>query len=353
MKKISVIRAGVSIDLFEYIEDFYLISEKANPALAELRKGLSTWVSAECYSKMNISLWMYYDDRNPNAFCYYNGGENYIALSSSLLIELWNAANDFVNKENISSLFKISEVNKPKIIESLYFYMLNFTIAHEFGHIAHGHLKQSTRKKCIDEMMQISDKSSDGSERENNWLSQLMEYDADSFAVAVNATLFIQDWSDDIQTNLSNFDMLFISNYLCFRVFAEKTGRNFDRYFSKEIDEYDHPHPGIRMYYSYILYAYWLGETHGFNDSTLMILNSGCHAVIEYEKNILKRQEIKECYFSVAFTEKGVQHLMKLNNGWKDSIDYFNQFSYCQIRRVDEIDSMPFSLDKNGHFLKT
>lgn len=54
MKKISVIRAGVSIDLFEYIEDFYLISEKANPALAELRKGLSTWVSAECYSKMNI-----------------------------------------------------------------------------------------------------------------------------------------------------------------------------------------------------------------------------------------------------------------------------------------------------------
>ena len=84
MKKISVIRAGVSIDLFEYIEDFYLISEKANPALAELRKGLSTWVSAECYSKMNISLWMYYDDRNPNAFCYYNWGENYIALSLSL-----------------------------------------------------------------------------------------------------------------------------------------------------------------------------------------------------------------------------------------------------------------------------
>ena len=40
---------------------------------------------------------------------------------------------------------------------------------------------------------------------------------------------------------------MFIANYLCFRTFAEKTGRKFADYFDKSINECDHPHPGIRM----------------------------------------------------------------------------------------------------------
>ena len=59
MKKEIITRAGTSIELCEYLDDFYLISEMANKTLDELRSGLSTWISAELYRIMNLSIWVY------------------------------------------------------------------------------------------------------------------------------------------------------------------------------------------------------------------------------------------------------------------------------------------------------
>lgn len=55
-----------------------------------------------------------------------------------------------------------------------------------------------------------------------------------------------------MKINCATFDILFIANYLCFRVFAERMGRNFDEYIEKSVEEYDHPHPGVRMHYTSI-----------------------------------------------------------------------------------------------------
>ena len=132
---------------------------------------------------------------------------------------------------------------------------------------------------------------------------------------------------------------------------AEKTGRKFADYFDKSIDEYDHPHPGIRMYYSYIHYSYWIGRFRDFGEDTMTILGSGSDAVISYEKNVLGKEKIKECYYSVAFTEKGAQHVMNLHNGWQEKIEHFNEYAYMEIEKMDTIDSMPVSLDKNGNFV--
>ena len=55
----------------------------------------------------------------------------------------------------------------------------------------------------------------------------------------------------------------------------------------KDIEEYDHPHPGIRMYYSIILYSFWIGRVRDFGEDTMAILNSGSHAVISYDKSVL------------------------------------------------------------------
>lgn len=352
MKKTTIIRAGVSVELCEYVEDYYLISERANKNLKQLRIGLPTWVSSEVYNQMNISVWVYHET-NVNAFCYFKEGKNYIALSVGLLDAFWKLANDFVNQEKLSVVFKLREDNKPYIIDTLYFYMLNFSIAHEFGHIAHGHLREGARENGIDEFFYISSKKEDERKKEYNWLTQLKEYDADSFAVAIQSMLFLQQWNEtDIKANLSNFDKLFIANYLCFKTFAEKAGRCFDMYFAKDIADYDHPHPGIRMYYSFILYSDWIGRVRGFGEDTIAILISGSHAVITYEKSVLEKQEIKECYYSVAYTEKGVQHLMNLNNGWQEMIDYYNQFAYIPIEKIGDLAAMPVSVDENGYFIK-
>ena len=56
----------------------------------------------------------------------------------------------------------------------------------------------------------------------------------------------------------------------------------------------------------------------------MTILGSGSDAVISYEKNVLGKEKIKECYYSVAFTEKGAQHVMNLHNGWQEKIGHFN-----------------------------
>lgn len=350
MKKAIITCSNSTIELYEFVEAFYLVSQKANTALELLRKGLPTWVSPEKYDEMKISLWVYNDTR-ANALCHYENGENYIALSVGLLIAFWNEVEDFVSQDNLTSAFKISEENRPTFMDNIYFYMLNFTIAHEYGHIAHGHLREQKGEKSIDETFRMSDVANDKDRKAKNWTTQLKEYDADSFAVTIQAVLFLQQWQEDTRVNLANFDKMFIANYLCFRIFAEKTGRKFADYFDKSIDEYDHPHPGIRMYYSYIHYSYWIGRFRDFGEDTMIILGSGSDAVISYEKNVLGKEKIKECYYSVAFTEKGAQHVMNLHNGWQEKIEHFNEYAYMEIEKMDIIDSMPVSLDKNGNFV--
>ena len=259
---------------------------------------------------------------------------------------------EFVNQEKLSLVFKISEENKQHLVDTLYFFMINFTIAHEFGHIVHGHLREREEENSIDEIFRAADSVNEKEKKDRNWNIQLKEYDADSFAVAIQAILFLQQWRDDMKENLSNFDRMFIANYLCFRTFAEKTGRDFTSYMTDDIQKFDHPHPGIRMYYSLIHYFYWMIRFHEMDKDVIAILESGCHAVIAYEKKVLVTEELKECYFSVAFTEKGVQHLMHLHNEWQEWVDYFNKYAYFPIEKMENINNMIILLDENGCFMK-
>ena len=76
------------------------------------------------------------------------------------------------------------------------------------------------------------------------------------------------------------------------------------------VDEKGNVITGDHILYSIILYSYWLIKLHGENEKVLAILESGSHAVVAYEKQVLETNELRECYYSVAYTEKGVQHLM-------------------------------------------
>lgn len=352
MNRVTIMCSKGPIELSEFVEELYAISEKANRALKELRTGLPTWIEKETYNKMQISLWIY-DNIEVNAFCHYENGQNYIALSVGLLTMLWREAEEFVDQDNLALVFKISEENKKHFKDTLFFFMVNFTIAHEYGHIAHGHLKDYACENNIDERFSAMENISDEEKKMRNWNIQLREYDADSFAVAVQSMLFLQQWQDNIKVNLANFDVMFIANYLCFRTFAENMGRDFSNYMTKDIDEYDHPHPGIRMYYSSIHYSYWLIKLHGESEEVLTILESGSHAVVAYEKQVLETNELRECYYSIAYTAKGVQHLMSLHNGWQELVDCYNQYAYIPIEKMECIDSMLTSLDESGSFIES
>ncbi len=349
MKTVTVTGRDGPVELQEFVEPFYLFSGKANRVLERLRLGLPTWVSTDVYNEMRLSLWTY-NDLRVNGFSLCEGGKNYIALSAGLLAAMLKEAEEFVDKERLSLVFHIREDNKQHLKDTLYFFMANFAVAHEFGHIVHGHLRDGVGANYIDEMFLETTGSSDEEKRASNWRIQLREYDADCVAVAVQSLLFIQQWQSDIRANLSNFDKMFIANYLCFRTFAESMGRDFSDYMTKDVDAYDHPHPGIRMMYSLIHYYSWLIRLRGENPDTLAILESGCHAVIAYEKEVLETEKLKQCYFSVASTSKGVQHIMHLHNEWQKLVDHYNDYAFIPIETMENIDGMMAALDKDGSF---
>ena len=97
MNRVTITCSNGSVELREFVEDLYSVSEKANRALKELRIGLPTWTAKETYNKMQISLWIY-DNIEVNAFCHYENGQNYIALSVGLLTMLWKEAEEFISR---------------------------------------------------------------------------------------------------------------------------------------------------------------------------------------------------------------------------------------------------------------
>lgn len=140
MQTISIETALGKIELLEYVPSIYInIEKQANKLLPILRKGLTTWVSPELRDIMNINLWVYNDIR-VNAFAHNQGSSNYIALSVGLLQIFWNAAYDFVLHPCFNKVITISENKKSDFINKLFLLMVNFVVAHEYGHIAHGHL---------------------------------------------------------------------------------------------------------------------------------------------------------------------------------------------------------------------
>ena len=68
---------------------------------------------------------------------------------------------------------------------------------------------------------------------------------------------------------------------------------------------------------------------------------------------MLETKEIKECYFSVAFTDKGSQHIMNLNNGWQELIECYKPHAYIPIEELGDISDLPVFLNECGTFLNS
>ncbi len=83
MEKTRIIRSGKEVELLKYVPDYYLIAERVNRILDQLRVGISTWVTSDRFNDMNVSIWIY-NDIKVNAFCCFQNGYNYIALSVGL-----------------------------------------------------------------------------------------------------------------------------------------------------------------------------------------------------------------------------------------------------------------------------
>lgn len=79
---------GKEVELLKDVPEYYCyISELSNQLLDNARSGIKTWVSKDVLDKMNVSIWVYADER-VNAFAKQQDGNNYIASDSITLLEL-------------------------------------------------------------------------------------------------------------------------------------------------------------------------------------------------------------------------------------------------------------------------
>lgn len=343
MTKIKINKT--EIELLEYIPDFYSIAEITNPLLSEMRPGIKTWVSEDVFEKMQVSIWIVNDIR-VNAFAKRYEGKNYIVLTIGLCVAFWKEVEEFIGNKNFRKVFHLSEEKEDSYKKELYQSMLNFIIAHEFGHIVHGHVLANSEDNFIEELY------ADETTNKDNWLTQLREFDADYYAAMLNTAITLGYWKEDRKVLSATFDLLFLSFYLCFDVFAKNSNRDFSNYQEKDIESYDHPYPGIRMYYCSIAICDLLIRIKGDNELIRELISSGFDAMISYEKRALGKEKYRDSYFSIAGTQKGAMHIRALVNGWNELVDEYNRYSYVTIYKNDNVESLSYFLGEDGEFLR-
>jgi hypothetical protein len=175
----------------------------------------------------------------------------------------------------------------------------------------------------------------------------MKEFDADSFAIGINFILFFQHLDTNMETVYANFDLVVLSTYLTFQTLAENSNRDFSQYLNTDIADFDHPHPGIRMFYSLTFFADWIIS----NQLNPQLLMTGTHAIIAYDKQVLSKDKFSNCFYAVGQTEKGAKHVKALSNGWRRLVSTYNRHAYIHITKMDFIDHIPFSIKENGDFI--
>ncbi len=276
-----------------------------------------------------------------NAFCKSENEENYIILSIGLLYEFLNAAKNFVSNKDLNVVFKLGEDNKPTYLRLLYYYMLISIIGHELGHIGHGHLRIDTCKNSTNEY----NSSNNMHDPERNRLIQLEEFDADWFGVRINySSIFYKADVTNSHELFVKTDLLFLSTYLSFQVLSNKGNRDFSAYFNNDIFYYDHPHPGIRMWYSAIFISSWLADY----PNGIELINNGIHAIVAYDKQVLHKENPTNSFYNVGITERGALHIQELVNGWNASRELYQPYSYCDIPDLGTLDRPFYFLTSNG-----
>lgn len=348
MNNLSMYINNGKTELLQYVPEFYNIAEITNELLQIIRNGMQTWVQKEIYDKINVSVWIQNDVNLFNAYAMYNSEKNYIVLTYRLIYEFYWSVEAFFENNNFGKVIHLSEKYKSNAKRNMYMYMLSFIVAHELGHIIHGHIRGKDSNNFIDELYN----NDTVRKKDENWMIQMLEYDADSVAATINTGFLLKNWTSNLKELLSYSDMMFLTFYLCFDVMARKSNRDFSQYFQKEIDEYDHPHPGIRLYYSLINSIYVLVNVKCDISTLIKIVESGIHAIVTYEKIALEKGQLAESFYNVGFTERGSQHVMNLINGWnEDCIDLYKEKSYVPLFKIEKLEYMRYFLNEKGKFI--
>lgn len=329
-------------------------AEKINRSLETMRQLLEATYPRNQIGEIDYELYLYESDEI-NAFSMETEEGYVIAFSTAIFIEFYKILKNLFLVEEICKWFGTSRAESASCINAIYDYMLWFIAFHEFFHVINGHCGCMTARGIFNAET-VTEKNF-----EDNLNGQIIESDADYCAViacvnlifvqAKNAGMFdenitinrLQSMMEEVKQEMIFLGFAIYHTFLLFSCNEKESN-------SKSIDEllrYDHPYASIRMAYTFMAMTYQL--TYFLSMDTVKDwINKVAEICIAYDRIYYAKEMFDKSLLSLAFTERGVQHIMFLHNGWNDIVDELKEHAHIALAKKEKIEELYYWVNEDG-----
>ena len=209
-----------------------------------------------------------------------------------------------------------------------------FLVLHECGHIIRGHVGYMGRGQSrfsLDEYpYTITEK-----EYKDNFLSQIMEFDADAFAI--NHLLRLADYAINHNEQLRNISPALYANWehftevTIFSVYGLFKMLGLTVFDPNKVPYLSHPPTSIRVSKIIDFFNGYIPDR-SIEKSILKALNDAETGFLQIG-GTTKAHEV----LASAYSDKGNNYAKDLTNGWNDNYNLFQPYAYMQLLPVKTI----------------
>lgn len=328
--------------------------ERINNSLNRMRKLLEATYPRKQLSEIQYELYAY-DSEEINAFsCKIEEGY-VIAFSTAVFTKSYMLLNNLFKKKEICKWFETIPTESEYSLNAVYDYMTWFIAFHEFFHMIHGHCEYLFARNIFNVEKSIE------RDLNNNLVGQILESDADySAVIACVNFIFVQArnngaFDDSVEKTKRNLLIQAAEGeivYLGFAIYhtfllfsSEEKGRTLECV--NALLKYDHPYSSIRMAYTFAAITYQVGCFLS-REEMIILVNKISEICIAYDRIYYAEGAFDKSLLSLAFTEKGVQHIMLLHNSWNDVVNELRKYSYIKLQKKEIISKMHFWINNDG-----
>lgn len=354
-KAISVNTKDLGIIQCDY-EASSLISgaDRMNKSLARMRQLLEATYPKEQINEPEYELYVY-ESEAINAFSVKSGSGYVIAFSTAMFVKFYTTVKNLFTVRKICDWFGTTPEESAVCVNAVYDYMLWFIAYHEFFHMCNGHCDY------FDARGMLSAETVRERDEEKNILMQIMEGDADYsaacscvkfiFVQALNAGAYDSEreaaFRDDILTRAKT-EIIFLGYaiYQVFLLFSDgERGKTPE--LINNLLKYDHPYASIRLVYSSCAMTYQMGDFLSQEEIT-KLLHSLYEICIAYDRIYYAMEDFANSLLSLAFTERGVQHIMFIHNEWNRIYNELIPYAYLTPGKKEELAAAYYWVNEDG-----
>lgn len=328
--------------------------ERINSSLNKMRNLLEATYPRKQLSDIQYELYTY-DSEEINAFSCKIEEEYVIAFSIAMFNQSYMLLNKLFKMEKVCKWFETVPIESEYSLNAVYDYMIWFIAFHEFFHMINGHCEYLSARNIFNVEKSIE------RDLNNNLLGQILESDADySAVIACVNFIFIQArnkgaFDNSVEENKRNLLLKAAEGeivYLGFAIYhtfllfsSEEKGRTLECV--NALLKYDHPYSSIRMAYAFAAITYQVGYFLSRKE-VINLVNKIDEICIAYDRIYYAKGSFDKSLLSLAFTEKGVQHIMRLHNSWNDVVDELRKYSYIKLQKKETINKMNYWVNSDG-----